>query len=99
MGKRILCVYHFQFAHAPYTERHRSVGAFVSRTHRFGDSSRRKLLPDLPQICETRAGHRVLSAIQRISGFEEESTIRVNDFKVIGIAIIGNFSQADEAFC
>ncbi len=31
-AKAILRLYHFQFAHAPYTERHRSVGAFVPRT-------------------------------------------------------------------
>ena len=47
-AKAILRLYHFQFAHAPYTERHRSVGAFVPRLNRFGDSARRELLPDLP---------------------------------------------------
>ena len=95
-AKAILRLYHFQFAHAPYTERHRSVGAFVPRLNRFGDSSRRKLLPDVSQICETRAGHRVLSAIQRISGPETKVRSELNDFRAIGIAIIGSFSQADE---
>ena len=40
----------------------------------------------------------MLSAIQRISGLETKSTIRMSGFKVIGIAIIGSFSQADEFF-
>ena len=52
------------------SERHRSVGAFFPRLNRFRDSSRRKLLPDLSQICETRASHYVLSAVQRISRTE-----------------------------
>src|SRR6266487_2847599 len=65
MGQRILRLYHFQFAHASYTERHRSVGAFVPRLNRFGDSARRELLPDVSQIRETRASHGVLSAAFR----------------------------------
>ena len=60
----------FQFTHVPYTEWHRSVAAFVPRINRFGDSARRKLLPDLSQIREARASHDVLSAVQRISGPE-----------------------------
>ena len=72
MGQAILRLYHFQSAHAPYTEWHRSVGAFLPRFNRFGDSGQRELLPDVSQIRETRASHRVLSAIQRISEFEEK---------------------------
>jgi hypothetical protein len=40
----------------------------------------------------------VLSAVQRISEFEEDSMIRMSDFKVIGIAIIGSFSQPDKFY-
>ena len=95
MGQAILRLYHFQFTHAAHTGRHRSVSAFVPRLNRFGDSSRRELLPDVSQIRETRASHHVLSTVQRISGPEAKVRPELNDFRVIGIATIGSFSRAD----
>ena len=42
---------------------------------------------------------KVLSAIQRISGPEAKVRSKLSDFKAIGVAIIGSFSQADEFMC
>src|SRR5205823_14389780 len=91
MGQRILRLYNFQFAHPPHTGRHRSVRALVLRAHRSRGRSRWKLLPDLSRISETRAGHRVLSAIQRISG----AKTKIRSAERFQITTIGSFSQAD----